>query len=170
VSEWRISWDIEHAILPIADILSASIRWRATHLSNVRILPRSEIPSFLRRVATVFPGDHSSCARGKLPRSKSVVVKTPVEGVFVKIRPRLRARDLSDWGSLHLGLRLGCLLWLASATMLGSRVDPRTIRDRITLLSLRLISICVCLFLDPRPHAERVYANAKEVCWDKAKL
>jgi hypothetical protein len=54
--------------------------------------------------------------------------------------------------------------------MLSSRADPRTIRDRITILSVRLISICVCLFLEPRPHAERVHADAKQVCWNKAKL
>ncbi len=36
--------------------------------------------------------------------------------------------------------------------------------------SLRLISICVCSFLEPRPHAERVYADAKQVRGNKAKL
>lgn len=37
-------------------------------------------------------------------------------------------------------------------------------------LSLRLISIRKCLFLEPRPHAERVYTDAKQVRWNKAKL
>jgi hypothetical protein len=37
-------------------------------------------------------------------------------------------------------------------------------------LSLRLISICVCSFLEPRPHAERVHADAKQVRGNKAKL
>jgi hypothetical protein len=37
-------------------------------------------------------------------------------------------------------------------------------------LSLRLISIRVCLFLEPRSHAERVYADAKQGRWNKAKL
>jgi hypothetical protein len=73
VSEWRISWDIEHAILPIADILSASISWlgarrcgsfrrsRPTPLSNMRILPRSETLGFLRCVLIVSPCDPFSC-------------------------------------------------------------------------------------------------------------
>jgi hypothetical protein len=37
-------------------------------------------------------------------------------------------------------------------------------------LPLRLISICVCSFLEPRSHAERVYADAKQVRGNKAKL
>jgi hypothetical protein len=37
-------------------------------------------------------------------------------------------------------------------------------------LSLRLISICVGSFLEPRPHAERVYADAKQVRGSNAKL
>lgn len=37
-------------------------------------------------------------------------------------------------------------------------------------LSLRLISICVCSFLETRPHAERVYADAKQVRGNKGKL
>ena len=37
-------------------------------------------------------------------------------------------------------------------------------------LSLRLISICVCSFLEPRSHAERVYADAKHVRGNKAEL
>jgi hypothetical protein len=36
--------------------------------------------------------------------------------------------------------------------------------------ALRLISIYTCLFLEPGPHIERVYADAKQVCWNKAKL
>jgi hypothetical protein len=47
---------------------------------------------------------------------------------------------------------------------------PRAVRDQIIILSLRLISICVCLFLEPRPHAEPVYADAKQVCGNKTKL
>lgn len=35
---------------------------------------------------------------------------------------------------------------------------------------LHLISICVCPFLEPRSHAEYVYADAKQVRWNKAKL
>jgi hypothetical protein len=37
-------------------------------------------------------------------------------------------------------------------------------------LSLRLISICVRSFLEPRPHAKRVYADAKQVRGNKAEL
>ena len=37
-------------------------------------------------------------------------------------------------------------------------------------LLLRLISLCVCLFLEPRPHVARVYADAKQVRWNKAEL
>jgi hypothetical protein len=37
-------------------------------------------------------------------------------------------------------------------------------------LLLRLSSIRVCLFLEPRPHTERVYADAKQVRWNKAEL
>jgi hypothetical protein len=67
VSEWRKSWDIEHAILPIADILSASSKWlcalpcgsfrrsRPTPRSNMRILPRSESFTFRRWILTVPP-------------------------------------------------------------------------------------------------------------------
>jgi hypothetical protein len=67
VSECRISWDIEHAILPIAAILSVSIGWlcarrrdsfrgsRPTPLSNMRIFPRSEI-----FVVEVLPDVHAS--------------------------------------------------------------------------------------------------------------
>jgi hypothetical protein len=58
----------------------------------------------------------------------------------------------------------------SSGTMLHSRAHPKTIRDRTTTLWLRLISIGMCLFLEPGPHAERVYADAKQVCWNKAKL
>jgi hypothetical protein len=47
---------------------------------------------------------------------------------------------------------------------------PRAVSDRTTILSLRLLSICVCLFLEPRPHAEPVYADTKQVCGNKAKL
>ena len=50
------------------------------------------------------------------------------------------------------------------------RAHPTPVRDQTTILSLRLISMCVGLFLEPRPHAERVYADAKQVCWNKAKL
>src|SRR4051794_1971114 len=52
----------------------------------------------------------------------------------------------------------------SSGTMLHSRAHPRTIRDRTTILRLRLISICECVFLEPRPHAERVYANPRSTC------
>jgi hypothetical protein len=51
-----------------------------------------------------------------------------------------------------------------------AQFHPGVVRDRITILLLSLISICVCLFLEPRPHAEPVYADAKQVCWNKAKL
>jgi hypothetical protein len=44
------------------------------------------------------------------------------------------------------------------------------VRSRTTILSLRLIAIGVCLFLEPRPHVEGVYADAKQVCWNKAEL
>jgi hypothetical protein len=37
-------------------------------------------------------------------------------------------------------------------------------------LSLRPISICVCSFLEQRPHAERVCADARYVCRNKVKL
>src|ERR1700734_582963 len=69
VSEWRISWDIEHAILPIADILSVSISWsdadrcgsfrrsKSTPLSNIRRLPRSELSVFSGCVLTGSPCD-----------------------------------------------------------------------------------------------------------------
>src|ERR1700733_11815461 len=88
VSEWRISWDIEHVILPIVDILSASISWlgarrcgsfrrsRPTPLSNMRILPQSEIFVFRRCVLTVSPRDPFSCCSRQLPRTQSLVVKT----------------------------------------------------------------------------------------------
>jgi hypothetical protein len=58
----------------------------------------------------------------------------------------------------------------SSGTILHSTAHWRTIRDRTTILRLSLILICACAFLEPRPHTERVYANAKQVCWDKAKL
>jgi hypothetical protein len=48
----------------------------------------------------------------------------------------------------------------SSDTMLR-RAHPTAVRDQTTILSLRLNSICVCLFLKPWPHAERVYADAK---------
>jgi hypothetical protein len=54
--------------------------------------------------------------------------------------------------------------------MLHSRAHPKAVRDRITILLLRLISISVCLFLEPGAHAECVYADAKQVCRNKAKL
>jgi hypothetical protein len=44
-----------------------------------------------------------------------------------------------------------------------SRYDQR-------ILLLRLISIRVCSFLEPRPHAARIYADAKQVRGNKAKL
>jgi hypothetical protein len=37
-------------------------------------------------------------------------------------------------------------------------------------LSLRLISTCVGSLLEPRPHAEREYADTKQLRWIKAKL
>jgi hypothetical protein len=51
-----------------------------------------------------------------------------------------------------------------------ARFHPRAVPGRITVLSLRLISIGVCLFLEPRPHAEPVNADAKQVCGNKTKL
>jgi hypothetical protein len=51
-----------------------------------------------------------------------------------------------------------------------AQFHPRAVRNRAAILSLRLISIGVRLFLEPRPHAEPVYADAKQVCWNKAKL
>jgi hypothetical protein len=51
-----------------------------------------------------------------------------------------------------------------------AQFHPRAVRDRTTILSLPPILICVCLFLEPRPHAEPVYADAKQVCWNEAKL
>jgi hypothetical protein len=89
------------------------------------------------------------------------------------------------WGGLSLHLLLALTVeneniqnyaWAPSVavikqrTMLHSRAYPRAVRDRTTILSLRLISIYVCLFLEPRPHVERVYADAKQVRWNKAKL
>jgi hypothetical protein len=56
---------------------------------------------------------------------------------------------------------LGRLMWLYQSGTMHSRAHPRTVSDRTTILSLRPISICVCLFLQPRPPAERVYADAK---------
>jgi hypothetical protein len=55
---------------------------------------------------------------------------------------------------------------------LGVRVDRREwfVSWNIEHAILGLISICESLFLEPRPHAERVYADAKQVCWNKAKL
>jgi hypothetical protein len=62
-----MSWDIEHAILPIAAILSVSIGWlcarrrdsvlesRPTPLSNMRTLPRAEFFVF-----KVMPDVHAS--------------------------------------------------------------------------------------------------------------
>src|ERR1700730_8922371 len=80
--------------------------------------------------------------------------------------PFSRARSIGfrwvPWGAV-----CGCS---SSGTMLHSRAHPTAVRGRTTILSPRLISICVCLFPEPRPHAERVCADAKEVCWNKAKL
>jgi hypothetical protein len=65
-------------ILPIADILADSVsrpcshRWsslrrsRPTPLSNMRILPRSEISGFLRCVLTVPPCELCSCRSRQL--------------------------------------------------------------------------------------------------------
>ena len=58
----------------------------------------------------------------------------------------------------------------AAVRWLHSRAHPKAVRDRITILLLRLISISVCLFLEPGAHAECVYADAKQVCRNKAKL
>src|ERR1700733_11750590 len=94
VSEWRISWDIEHVILPIVDILSASISWlgarrcgsfrrsRPTPLSNMRILSQSEIFVFRRCVLTVPLVIPFLVVRGKLPQTQSLVVKTAGETSF----------------------------------------------------------------------------------------
>jgi hypothetical protein len=56
----------------------------------------------------------------------------------------------------------GICIWQA-------QFNPRALRDRTTF-PLPLISICGCLLLEPRPHAQTVYADAKQVCWNKAKL
>src|ERR1700733_9057380 len=102
MSECRISWDIEHAILPIADIRSASISWtcarrrssfrrsRAAHLSKMRILPPSEISGFLRRVATVPPCDPCSCCSWQICLEQiSGGEDQSLEDVFVKIKTSL---------------------------------------------------------------------------------
>jgi hypothetical protein len=51
-----------------------------------------------------------------------------------------------------------------------AQFHPRAVRERTTILALRLISNCVCLLLEPRPHTEPAYADAKQVCWNKSKL
>jgi hypothetical protein len=87
-------------------------RSRPTPLSNVRIVPRSEIFVFLRCDLTVPPCDPFPCC------SRQVVSKL-INGGEDSRRKASRqdkdlfgTRDLSDSGSLHLGLRLGRLLWL----------------------------------------------------------
>jgi hypothetical protein len=52
----------------------------------------------------------------------------------------------------------------------GCSSSGTMLHGRAHILAPRLISICVCLFPEPRPHAERVCADAKPVCWNKAKL
>ena len=54
--------------------------------------------------------------------------------------------------------------------MLQSSGHRSTVRDRPTILRRRMISIRSCLLLEPRPHADRIYADAKQVCRNKAKL
>jgi hypothetical protein len=44
------------------------------------------------------------------------------------------------------------------------------VRYLTTIMSLHLISIYVCVLVEPGPHAERIYADAKQVCGNKAKL
>ena len=85
-------------ILPIADILADSVsrpcshRWsslrrsRPTPLSNMRILPRSEISGFLRCVLTVPLVSFVLVALGSWPRSESPAVKTAGEGIFFKTK------------------------------------------------------------------------------------
>ncbi len=107
--------NIEHAIMPIAAILSASIRWllmpaaaalfvdHDQPLSKMKLLPQSEIFGFLRCVLTVPPCDPFPVALAPyLPRSSSAVMKTTVEGIFVKIRAPVRNRELSDGGCQNL--------------------------------------------------------------------
>jgi len=65
---------------------------------------------------------------------------------------------MNMYTKLSFGALCGCT---SSGTMLHCRAHPTAVRDHTTILSLRLISICVCLFLEPRLHAGRVYADAK---------
>ena len=138
----------------------------------MRILAPSELSGFLRCVLTVPPVIPVLGARGKLPRSKSAVVKTADE------RHSRQDKDpLWELGTYRMAVRCISVLELSafcgcisSGTMLLSGAHPRAVPDRITILLLRLISICVCSFLEPRAHAARVYADAKQVCWNKAKL
>jgi hypothetical protein len=67
---------------------------------------------------------------------------------------KVREKTLKAWG---VGIR-------------RAQFHPRAVRNRAAILSPRLISIGVCLFLEPRPHAEPVYADAKQVCGNEAKL
>jgi hypothetical protein len=73
----------------------------------------------------------------------------------------------NDKTTLPLGTFCGRII---SSMMLHNKAHLRTVRELNTILSLRLISICVCLLLLPRPHAEGVYADAKQVRWNKAQL
>ena len=63
------------------------------------------------------------------------------------------------------------LLWCTgSRTILRSRAHPGILCERIAIPWLHLISLCGRLLVEPGPHAERVYANAKQVCRNKTKL
>ena len=60
--------------------------------------------------------------------------------------------------------------WVPWGAVCGVPAAGTMLHSRAHILAPRLISICVCLFPEPRPHAERVCADAKQVCWNKAKL
>lgn len=63
--------------------------------------------------------------------------------------------------NMYTKLSFGALCGCTGIGMMLRRAHPTGVRDQTTILFLRLNSICVCLCLEPRPHAERVYADAK---------
>jgi hypothetical protein len=153
----------------------------------VRILPRSELFVFLWCVLTVPPmiwRHRSKDRRLRLPLCGSRLARhATVRGykgsrlnrkIGYEIIMKLRGVEISKPVCRRLYCdRFAEIIWEApctSGTMLHRRAHPRAVRDRTTILSQRLNSICVYLFLEPRPHAERIYADAKQVCWNKAKL
>jgi len=60
--------------------------------------------------------------------------------------------------------------WVPWGAGCGCSSSGTMLHGTAHILAPRLISICVCLFPEPRPHTERICADAKQVCWNKAKL